>query len=134
MLWTDLTVEDANECLDTLWYGQVSQQDFSATAIQESNTKGVSSYSALVDRVAEYYTISVADLKSDSRKKEIVIARQLLMMLAKHHFKWTFEKIGDFFGGKNHASVIYAVNTIEKKLKIDKNIKHDYNVFVDWLE
>ncbi len=93
LLGTDLTVEDANECLETLGYGQVNQQDFSATAIQESNSKGVSSYSALVDRVAEYYTISVADLKSDSRKKEIVVARQLLMILAKQHFKWTFEKI-----------------------------------------
>ncbi|PID34512.1 MAG: chromosomal replication initiator protein DnaA [candidate division SR1 bacterium] len=134
LLGTDLTVEDANECLETLGYGQVNQQDFSATAIQESNTKGVSSYSALVDRVAEYYTITVADLKSDSRKKEIVVARQLLMILAKQHFKWTFEKIGDFFGGKNHASVIYAVNTIEKKIKLDQNIRHDYNVFVDWLE
>jgi hypothetical protein len=30
--------------------------------------------------------------------------------------------------------VIYAVNNIEKKIKIDKNLAHDYNVFVEWVE
>lgn len=134
LLGKDLTVEDADECLVTLWYGRSSSEVFSATAIQESNTKWISSYTALVDRVAEYYTIAIADLKSDSRKKEIVLARQLLMTIAKKYFHRTYEKIWDFFGGKNHASVIYAVNTIEKKLKTHQDIRHDYSVFVDWLE
>ena len=83
---------------------------------------------------AQYYNLSVADLKSDSRKKEITVTRQVLMLLAKRYFGRTLEKIGDYFGGKNHASVIYAVNNIEKKLKIDKNLAHDYNVFVEWIE
>ncbi|MBP7841357.1 hypothetical protein KA037_01595 [Patescibacteria group bacterium] len=43
--------------------------------------------------VANYYTISVADIKSDSRKKEISTARQILMYLGKKHFSWTLEKI-----------------------------------------
>jgi chromosomal replication initiator protein len=83
---------------------------------------------------AQYYNLSVADLKSDSRKKEITVTRQVLMLLAKRYFGWTLEKIGDYFGGKNHASVIYAVNNIERKLKIDNNLAHDYNVFVEWIE
>jgi chromosomal replication initiation ATPase DnaA len=57
-----------------------------------------------------------------------------LMLLAKRYFGWTLEKIWDYFGGKNHASVIYAVNNIEKKLKTDKDLAHDYNVFVEWIE
>lgn len=84
--------------------------------------------------VAQYYNIAVSDLKSDSRKKEITMSRQLLMVLGKEYFGWTLTKIGDFFGGKNHASVIYAVNNVKKKLKVDENVAHDYQVFVDWLE
>jgi len=48
--------------------------------------------------VAQYYSISVVDLKSDNRKQEITVARQMLMFLAKKYFGWTLEKIGDYFG------------------------------------
>jgi chromosomal replication initiation ATPase DnaA len=43
--------------------------------------------------VANYYSISVAELKSDSRKKEITTARQILMYIAKKYFRRTLEKI-----------------------------------------
>jgi len=43
--------------------------------------------------VAQYYNISVNEIKSDSRKKEITTARQILMLLAKKYFKRTLEKI-----------------------------------------
>lgn len=160
LLGKELVIEDAFECLETLWYTsafaserKISQQNhgvgvnnqegswmtswwhaYQKQNFAQENSKWVGSYSTLVDRVAEYYTISVADIKSESRKKEIVIARQLLMYLAKKYFHRTFEKIWDFFGGKNHASVIYAVNTIEKKLKTDEGVRHDYSVFLDWLD
>ncbi|MDR0650568.1 MAG: hypothetical protein LBG59_04095 [Candidatus Peribacteria bacterium] len=67
--------------------------------------------------VANYYALSVAELKSSSRKQEVSTARQVLMLIAKKYFKWTYEKIGEYFGGKNHATAIYAISNIEKKLK-----------------
>lgn len=100
----------------------------------QQNKKSSKNFSTLVEMVAQYYSISVADLKSDSRKKEITQARQMLMFLAKKYFDWTLEKIGDYFGGKNHATAIYAINSIEKKLKSDPEIQHDYRVFTDWIE
>jgi chromosomal replication initiation ATPase DnaA len=57
-----------------------------------------------------------------------------LMYLAKKHFGWTLQKIWDFFWWKNHASVIFAINNVEKNLKKDKNLCHDYNIFIDWIE
>jgi len=83
--------------------------------------------------VAQYYGISVQELKSESRKKEITNARQMLMLLAKKYFSRTLERIGDHFGGKGHAAVIYAINNTEKKLKKDQDMAHDYEVFVDRL-
>jgi chromosomal replication initiation ATPase DnaA len=43
--------------------------------------------------VAQYYDLSVSEIKSDSRKKEITKTRQILMYLAKKHFGWTLQKI-----------------------------------------
>lgn len=133
MLSADLTEQDVVACLKTLWYGS-SSSEVSKEAIIQSNAKSTQNFASLVDMVAQYYNLSIADLKSDSRRKEISGARQILMLLAKEKFEWTLAKIGNYFGGKNHASVIYAINNVKKKLKIDDGVRHDYQVFVDRLE
>ena len=98
------------------------------------NTKSAQNFGKIVEMAAQYYGLSVSDLKSDSRKQEITVARQLLMLIAKKYYGWTLEKVRDYFGWKNHASVIYAINNIEKKLKSNKELAHDYNVFVERVE
>ena len=95
------------------------------------NTKSAQNFGKIVEMVAEYYGLSVNDLKSDSRRQEITMARQILMLLAKRYYGWTLEKVWDYFGWKNHASVIYAINNIEKKIKFNKELAHDYNVLVE---
>lgn len=129
----EISEEDVYSCLKTLgYYCDEGQTNFEQ--VMQQNKKSSKNFSTLVEMVAQYYSLSIAELKSDSRKKEITQARQILMLLAKKYFNWTLEKIGDYFGGKNHATAIYAINTIEKKLKSDSQIQHDYRVFVDWIE
>lgn len=84
--------------------------------------------------VAQYYAIGVSDIKGDGRKKDISNARQILMYLAKKHLGRTLEKIGMFFGGKDHTAVIYAVDNISKKMKTDDMIAHDVRIFTEWLQ
>jgi chromosomal replication initiator protein len=57
------------------------------------NSKSQKNFDTIVEMVANYYSISVAEIKSDSRKKEITTARQILMLIAKKHFNRTLEKI-----------------------------------------
>ncbi len=129
----EVSQEDVEACLQTLGYSTVTQKITPEVAFQQ-NKKSDSSFDHLVEMVANYYGLSVAELKSDSRKKEITTARQILMLIAKQYFKWTLEKTSDYFGGKNHATAIYAIKNIEKKLKTDENIHHDFQVFMEWVE
>jgi chromosomal replication initiation ATPase DnaA len=57
------------------------------------NTKSTQNFGKIVEMAAEYYGLSVSDLKSDSRKQEITVARQLLMLIAKKYYGWTLEKV-----------------------------------------
>jgi len=132
VLHAELTRDDVVACLKTLGYYLEQEMDNTQKAIQ-SNTKSIQNFANLVDMVAQYYNVWVNELKSESRRREITVSRQILMLLAKKYFWRTLEKIGDYFGGKNHASVIYAINNTEKKMKTDTDMAHDYQVFVDWL-
>jgi chromosomal replication initiator protein len=129
LMWTDITEDDVYDCLRTLWY--IAKDNVEDSKIAEMNTKSAQNFGKIVEMVAEYYWLSVNDLKSDSRRQEITMARQILMLLAKRYYGRTLEKVWDYFGWKNHASVIYAINNIEKKIKFNKELAHDYNVFVE---
>lgn len=133
LLWCELTEDDVYECLKTAWYTPTEAKT-SINDVATWNARSTQNFGSIVDLVGQYYNLSTAEIKSDSRKKEITTTRQVLMLIAKKYFDRTYEKIWDYFGWKNHASVIYAVNNIEKKIKKDKNLAHDYNVFVERVE
>lgn len=127
--WNEISEDDVYACLQTLGYS--TQHHMSTFDAVNQNSKSTKSFDTIVEMVANYYSISVAELKSDSRKKEITTARQILMLIAKKHFRRTLEKIWMYFGWKNHATAIYAISNIEKKLKSDKDIQQDYQIFTE---
>lgn len=130
--WNEITEDDVYACLQTLGYS--TQHHMSTFDAVNQNWKSTKNFDTIVEMVANYYSISVAELKSDSRKKEITTARQILMLIAKKHFRRTLEKIWMYFGWKNHATAIYAISNIEKKLKSDEDIQHDYQIFTERVE
>jgi chromosomal replication initiator protein len=73
--------------------------------------------------VCEYFEVPVEIVKSKTRKREIVQARQISMYLAKSHTKTSLKSIGAFFGGRDHSTVIYACQTVEDLIETDKKFK-----------
>ncbi|MEO6695694.1 MAG: chromosomal replication initiator protein DnaA, partial [Ignavibacteria bacterium] len=76
----------------------------------------------IIYTVANYYKISENQILSRKRTKEVALTRQVAMFLAKELTSLTLETIGLNFGGKDHATVLYAFNTITALSKKDKNI------------
>lgn len=70
--------------------------------------------------VGEYFQISVEDLKDKTRKKEIVIARQVAMYLCKEYTNHSLKSIGYHFGGRDHSTVIHAVQSVSDMMDIDQ--------------
>ena len=62
--------------------------------------------------IADYFQVTIADLKSKSRKKEVVYPRQLAMFLAKEYTDLPLKSIGYHFGGRDHSTVIHSIQTI----------------------
>lgn len=62
-------------------------------------------------------------LRDKTRKKEVVLARQLAMFFSKELTKSSLKTIGLHFGGRDHSTVIHACNSIENLQQSDTNIK-----------
>lgn len=76
---------------------------------------------------AQYFRVPLADLKSKGRNQDITKARHVAMYLARKIVNAKQQEIGAFFGGRDHSSVIHAVNTITDKVKTDSALSKDIN-------
>jgi chromosomal replication initiator protein len=73
--------------------------------------------------VCEYLNIAENKLREKTRKKEVVLARQLAMYLSKELTKNSLKTIGLHFGGRDHSTVIHACNSIDESRLKDKSLK-----------
>ncbi len=62
--------------------------------------------------VSEFFKISIDQLKDKTRKKEIVMARQIAMYFSKEYTNLSLKSIGYHFGGRDHSTVIHAVQAV----------------------
>jgi len=75
------------------------------------------------DLVADHFDMPVEKLQAKSRKRSIVIARQLSMYLAKKLTNKSLKSIGDKFGGRDHSTVIYSCNAVQDLMDTDSVFK-----------
>ncbi|HAM51797.1 MAG TPA: chromosomal replication initiator protein DnaA [Nitrospiraceae bacterium] len=71
--------------------------------------------------VSEFYGIKCQEMKSKKRTREIALPRQVAMYLSKQCTDASLNDIGKNFGGKDHATVIYACKQMEEKRAKDED-------------
>lgn len=72
--------------------------------------------------VADYFHLSVEDLKSKRRTQNITLPRQIAMYLAREVTDASLPKIGEEFGGRDHTTVIHAYDKIKEFIANDPQI------------
>ena len=80
--------------------------------------------------VSDYFSLPLELLKSKTRKREVVQARQIAMFFAKNMTKSSLASIGLQCGGKDHATVLHACRTVNNLLETDKK----FRVYIDEIE
>lgn len=73
----------------------------------------------ILNVVSEALNVSISDLKGNSRRREISMARQVGMYLMRQYTGLSLPKIGEEFGGKDHTTVMYSCDKVAELQRTD---------------
>ncbi len=88
----------------------------------ESTPKRAPTFQDVIECVSRYYSVSVQDMIGASRVREILLPRQIAMFLGKKHLRVSFVRIGELFSGRDHTTVMNAVEKIDEKMQNDPQL------------
>ncbi|MDD2556939.1 MAG: chromosomal replication initiator protein DnaA [Desulfuromonadaceae bacterium] len=74
-------------------------------------------------KVTNYFNIKISDIKSAKRTKKFVYPRQIAMYLCRQLTSCSYPEIGEYFGGKDHSTVIHAIKKIDAELLTNTSLK-----------
>lgn len=71
--------------------------------------------------VGKYFSIDLSDIMGKSRQKDIALARHICIYLAHNMLRLTYSRIGEYFSGRKHSSIIHSISIIRKEINSDNS-------------
>lgn len=115
-----VTMELARKALKDLDMGSTAEKVITVEAIQEL--------------VAAHYKIRVEDLKAKKRTRSIAYPRQIAMYLTRELTDLSLPRIGEYFGGRDHTTVLHACDKIAEDKKKHPNLERQLAKLIEDLK
>jgi len=94
----------------------------------ESSAKNILrnvSYQEVIQGVADFFGVELSALLGDNRSRDVMVPRQVAMYLLKNKLRYTYERIGNIFNGREHSAVMYSCKKLDLMLKKDQRLASD---------
>ena len=88
----------------------------------------------IIQVTSDYFKIKKEEFFTKKRTQNIAYPRQIAMYLCREMADFSYPRIGEFFGGRDHTTVIHAYEKIVKKIKEDPNCEKTITYLVDKLK
>ena len=113
--------------------GQDISLDMAAQVLGDTFTRkpNIITIESIQNLVADYFSLSNNQIMSNSRRKEVAIARHIAIYLAKKLTDSSLKTIGLHFGGRDHSTVIHSLRTVENKYMKDPSLAKHVKVLSD---
>ena len=106
-------------------YCSITEQPMSFEATKEILQDNIAAHTRqininqILEHVASFYSVKVADIQSKKRNAHFVLPRQIAAYIAKQLTTLSLQEIGLQLGNKDHATVIYSIKKVEEKITYD---------------
>lgn len=118
----------------TIMNGSEINLDLAVDALKDYFVKTIVAQNKIdqvIQLVGDHYNITVDDLKSKKRTNKIAIPRMIAMYICRIYLNENLVKIGLEFGGKNHTTVMHAVDKIKKEIVNKEDLNNEIQKIVD---
>jgi chromosomal replication initiator protein len=105
--------------------GQVTEQAILRLLGKKAQAQHTLKPDQIIDTICEFYNIKPTQLKGKKRDAYLVRPRHVCMYLLKEEGKLTFVEIGNMLGGRDHTTIMHAVEKIEGLLANSENTQEE---------
>ena len=81
----------------------------------------------IISEVSNVYGVSPDDIRSNKRSQQVSIARKVAIYVVREITQMPLAAIGTEFGGRDHSTIVYSVNSVTEALEKDANLKNLVN-------
>jgi len=105
--------------------GQALTPELAMRALRDvfTNTRAQLSMEEILRVVTAHFNMKLSELQSKRRSNAVVFPRQIGMYLIRKSTRHSLGDIGGFFGGRDHSTVLYAIDRIEQQMQADPRLK-----------
>lgn len=93
----------------------------------ETVNNSIKTMNDVVDKVSKYYSVTKEEILGSNRSREFLVPRQVAMWFCKKKLSQPYQKIGSFFGGRDHTSVMNSIKRVEMLKKTDAEFWRNVN-------
>jgi chromosomal replication initiator protein len=122
-----------------LAYASITRRDITIDLVKsilkgnQKQEKAKFSIEEIIEKVADYYKVPVNNIREKNRRKEVAFCRQIAMYIVKAYTNYSLKSIGLHFGGRDHSTVIHAIQNIEKLKSLDSSVLADIDHIISIL-
>src|SRR2546425_7818761 len=114
MTGREMTVDLAHEVLADLW----------------GDEKTIIPIELIQRKVSEFFGVKLSELRAKNRTKAVAFPRQIAMFLARQLTHASLAEVGRAFGGKDHTTVLHAVEKVRVRIEEDPKFKTTIDTLV----
>ena len=81
--------------------------------------------SQVIETISKFYSLSIQELVSAARTKELVQPRQVAMYLIRQETDASLPEIGGLLGGRDHTTVIHGIERVKERLEVEDQLRRD---------
>ncbi|MDR3013105.1 MAG: chromosomal replication initiator protein DnaA [Chitinispirillales bacterium] len=109
--------------------------DLAKDALKDNikTVKSKISIDAIIEKTADFYKVPVNNIREKNKRKEVAFCRQVAMYISKNVTNHSLKSIGLNFGGRDHSTVIHAIQLVEKLMNADKSVAQDVEYIISIL-